>query len=79
MKCFEHFPEPSPNELAAFKLTAKILQESNLKGIGIFISNITAITLTKFGKRARGCCVHVFLDMWYIVVTADGLNLNAPV
>ena len=69
MKCFEHFPEPSPNELAAFKL----------KGIGIFISNITAITLTKFGKRARGCCVHVFLDMWYIVVTADGLNLNAPV
>ena len=58
VKCFEHFCEPSPNELAAFKLVAKILQESNLKEI---ISNITVITLNKFGKRARGCCVHVFL------------------
>ena len=61
MKCFEHFFEPSPNELAAFKLVAKFLQESNLKGIGIFMSNITVITLNKFGKRARVCCVHVFL------------------
>ena len=25
------------------------------------MSNITVITLNKFGKRARGCCVHVFL------------------
>ena len=54
MKCFEHFFEPSPNELAAFKLVAKFLQESNLKGIGIFLSNITVITLNKFRKRARG-------------------------
>ena len=54
MKCFEHFFEPSPNELAAFKLVAKFLQESNLKGIGIFMSNITVITLNKFRKRARG-------------------------
>ena len=61
VKCFEHIFEPSPNELAAFKLVAKILQESNLKGIGIFMSNITVITLNKFDKRARGSCVHVFL------------------
>ena len=62
LKCFEHFLEPSPDELAAFKLVAKTLQESNLKGIGIFnMSNITVVTLNKFGKRARGCCVHVFL------------------
>ena len=61
MKCFEHFFEPSPDELAAFKLVAKFLQESNLKGIGIFMSNITVITLNKYGKPARGCCVHVFL------------------
>ena len=63
MKCFEHFFEPNPNELAAFKLVAKILQESNLKGIGIFMSNITVITLNKFGKRARGCwtCCRIFL------------------
>ena len=54
MKCFEHFFEPSPNELAAFKLVAKFLQESNLKGIGIFMSNITVITLNKLHKRARG-------------------------
>ena len=55
MKCFEHFFEPSPNELVAFKLVAKFLQESNLKGIGIFMSNITVIiTLNKFRKRARG-------------------------
>ena len=25
------------------------------------MSNITVITLNKFGKRARGCCIHVFL------------------
>ena len=25
------------------------------------MSNIAIITLNKFGKRARGCCVHVFL------------------
>ena len=61
VKCFEHFFEASPNKLAAFKLVAKFLQESNLKGIGIFMSNITVITLNKYGKRARGCCVHVFL------------------
>ena len=54
MKCFEHFFEPSPNELAAFKFVAKFLQESNLKGIGIFMSNITVITLNKFRKRVRG-------------------------
>ena len=58
MKCIEHFFEPSPNELAVFKLVAKFLQESNLKRIGIFMTNIT---LNKFGKRARGCCVYVFL------------------
>ena len=51
VECFEHFFEPSPNELAAFKLVAKFLQESNLKEIGIFMSNITVITLNKFGKR----------------------------
>ena len=39
MKCSEHFFEHSPNELAAFELVAKILQESNLRGIGIFMSN----------------------------------------
>ena len=39
--------------LAAFKLVAKFLQESNLKGIGIFMSNITVITLNKVRKRAR--------------------------
>ena len=50
MKCFE----PSPHELAAFKLVAKFLQESHLKGIGIFMNNITVITLNKFRKRARG-------------------------
>ena len=53
MKCFEQFFEPSPNELAAFK-SVIFLQESNLKGIGIFMSNIIVITLTKFRKRARG-------------------------
>ena len=31
VKCFEHFLEHSPNELASFKLVAKFLQESNLK------------------------------------------------
>ena len=51
---FEHFFEPNPNELAAFKLVAKFLQESNLKGIGIFMSNIIVITLNKFRKRVRG-------------------------
>ena len=25
------------------------------------MSNITVITLNKFGKRARGCCIHAFL------------------
>ena len=54
VECFEHFFEPSPNELAVFKLVAKLLQESNLKGIGIFMSNITVITLNKFRKRVRG-------------------------
>ena len=37
------------------------LQESNFKGIGIFMSNITVITLNRFGKWSRGCRVHVFL------------------
>ena len=67
MKCFEHFCEPSPNELAAFKLVAKFLQESNLKGIGIFMSNITVITLNKFGKRARGLLrtrISSFILIW---------------
>ena len=36
-------------------MASKILQQSNLKG------NITVITLDKFGKLARGCCVEVFL------------------
>ena len=58
---------PSPNELAAFKLVARIWQDSNLKGIGIFMSNITVITLNKFGKRARGCCVHVFLVITFLL------------
>ena len=31
------------NELAAFTLVAKFLQQSNLKGIGIFMSNITVL------------------------------------
>ena len=48
VKCFEHFFKPSPNELAA-------------KGICIFMSNITVITLNKFRERARDCCVHIFL------------------
>ena len=50
VKCFEHFFEPSPNELAA-------------KGIlHIYcISNKRVITLNKFRKRARGCFVHRFL------------------
>ena len=61
VKCFEHFFEASPNKLAAFKLVAKFLQESNLKGIGIFTSNITVITLNEYRKRAKCCCVHVFL------------------
>ena len=66
MKCFEHFFEPSPNELAAFKLVAKFLQESNLKGIGMFMSNITVITLNKLRKRngREVCCVHVFLVLY---------------
>ena len=54
MKCFEHFFEPSPNELAALKLVAKFLQESNLKVIRMFMSNISVITLNKFRKRVRG-------------------------
>ena len=66
VKCLEHFFEPIPNELATFKLIEKILQESNLKGIGIFTSNITVITLNKFDKWARGCCVHVFLVFRFI-------------
>ena len=45
VKCIEHFFEPV--QLAAFKLVAKFLQESNLKRIGIFMTNIT---LNKFGK-----------------------------
>ena len=50
VKCFEHFFEPSPNELAA-------------KGIlHIYcISNKRVITLNKFRKRARSCFVHRFL------------------
>ena len=27
-----------------------------------------SITLNKFGKRARGCCVHVFLVSIHVVV-----------
>ena len=40
------------------------MQESNWKDIGIFMINIvTAIPLRKSinGKRATGCCEHVFL------------------
>ena len=48
------FSNPVLMNLAAFKLVGKFLQESNVKGIGIFISNITVNTLNKFGKRARG-------------------------
>ena len=55
VKCFEHFFESRPNELAAFKLEGKILEESNLKRIGIFMSNLTVITLyKKSSKRAMG-------------------------
>ena len=62
VKCFEHFFECSPtDELAAFKLVAKFVKESNLRGIGIFMCSITVITLNKFGKPARGCCGQVFL------------------
>ena len=64
VKCFEHFFELKTNELSAFKLVGKILQESNLKEIGIFMSNITAITLNKFGKRAWGCCVLLYLSIF---------------
>ena len=61
MKRFDHFFEPSPNELPTFELVAKILQESNLTRNGTFMSDITATTLNKLGKRARGCCIHVCL------------------
>ena len=45
---------------------AKILQVSNLKGIGIFFSNITVITLNKFGKHVRGCFdSHI---IWYFCI-----------
>ena len=53
------FFEPSPNELAAFKLVAKILQESNLKEIGIFMGNITVITLNKF-VNGRGVIAYTY-------------------
>ena len=42
-------------ELAAFKLVPKFLQGSKLKGIAIFMSNITVITLNEFSKRGKGC------------------------
>ena len=32
------------------------------------MSNITVITLNKFGKRARGCCVYVFLVITIMLV-----------
>ena len=75
VKCFEHFFEPSPNELAAFKLLAKFLQESNLKGIGIFMSNITVITLNKFGKRARGLlCIRISSSLPIIYPELSGFE-----
>ena len=69
VKCIEHFFEPSPKELAVFKLVAKFLQDSSLKGIGIFMSNITVITLNKFGKRARGLlCTRISNVYIYIYI-----------
>ena len=35
------------------------------------MSNITVITLNKFGKRARGCCVHIFLLYIYILTRGE--------
>ena len=37
--------------------------------IGVFMSNITVITLNKFGKRTRGFRVHVFLVYTYVRYT----------
>ena len=54
VKCFEHFFESRPNELAAFKLEGKILEESNLKRIGIFMSNVIVITLQKIRETGEG-------------------------
>ena len=59
MKCFENVFEPSPNELAAIKLVAKFLQEPNLKGIGIFMSNITVITLNNIAN-GRGVLAYTY-------------------
>ena len=36
------------------------------------MSNITVITLNKFGKRARGCCVHVFLVTYTMITSQTG-------
>ena len=48
VKCPEHFFEPSPNELAALLIGS--INLTRIKGIGIFMCNITVITLNKFGK-----------------------------
>ena len=43
-----YFFEPSPNELAALLIGS--INLTRIKGIGIFMCNITVITLNKFGK-----------------------------
>ena len=44
------------------------MTEINFKGIGIFMINITVITLNTFGKLSRGCYVHVFLVVFMQLV-----------
>ena len=60
--------EPSPNELAALLIGSINLTRIKFWGIGIFMSNITVITLNKFGKRARGCCIYVFLVYIHYII-----------
>ena len=50
--------EPSPNELATFKLVAKTLQESNFKENGIFMS----IIKNSVNKRS----VVRYTYFWYV-------------
>ena len=64
------------NILTAFKLVVKIVHESNLKGIGIFMINIIVITLKKSGKRERGRCIHVFLVYRWNITVIIGLLPN---
>ena len=40
------------------------------------MSNITVITLNQFGKRARGCCVHVFLVILKFTPTLIGARMR---